>query len=151
MKQFLSRSALRGAGFKAAAVAAVGVALTSAIGFASVSARTPTHDFTQTDVDRIIAQIRTVPESTFYIRVPTFSTRGGINGSRLYGSLPISQVRRMASSQNVVLNEDANVMGLVMDPNDASQMASSAQSRRVAVAIDAILADITPSSYQFLR
>src|SRR5689334_5259387 len=100
MKQLLSRNIVRHAGFKAAA-ATVGLALTSAISFASVSARTPTHDFTQADVDAIVAQIRQVPTDTFYIRLPTFSVRGTVNGSRLYGTLPIAYVRRMASVQNV--------------------------------------------------
>ncbi|RYZ37880.1 MAG: hypothetical protein EOO71_26295 [Myxococcaceae bacterium] len=155
MKQFVSpsfmRGALRGAGFKVAVVATVGVALTSAISFASVSARTAPHDFTQSDVDAIVGQIRQVDPSTFYIRVPTFSVRGQVNGSRLYGTLPISYVRRMASVQNVVLREDANIMGLVMNPNDASQMGSGASSTRVALALDSILSDITPNTYQFLR
>ncbi|MFB1485305.1 hypothetical protein [Corallococcus sp. RDP092CA] len=155
MKQLLSpdiaRRAFRHAGVKVAAVATAGLALTSAISFASVSARTRPHDFTQADVDAIVAQIRQVPTDTFYVRLPTFSPRGGVNGSRLYGTLPIAYVRRMASAQNVVLNEEANIMGLVMDPNTEAGQASGAQSQRVAFAIDAILADITPGSYQFLK
>ena len=151
MKQLLSRNIVRHAGFKVAAAATVGLALTSAISFASVSARTTTHDFTQADVDAIVAQIRQVPTDTFYIRLPTFSPRGGVNGSRLYGTLPIAYVRRMASVQNVVLNEQSNIMGLVMDPNTEAGMASGEKSQRVAFAIDAVLADITPGSYQFLK
>lgn len=155
MKTLLSpsvlRLAFRGVGFKVAAAATVGVALTSAISLASVSARTAAHDFTQADVDAIVAQIRTVSSDTFYVRLPTFSARGVVNGSRLYGSLPIAYVRRMASAQNVVLNEDANIMGLVMDPNNASQMSSGAKSERAALAIEAVLANITPNTYQFLR
>lgn len=156
MKHFslpaFARLALRGASFKVAAVATVGVALTSAISFASVSTRTTlTHDFTQADVDGIVAQIRTVSPDTFYIRVPTFTIRGQVSGSRVYGSLPITHVRRMASVQNVVLNETGNIMGLVMDPGNASQMSSGASSTRVALAIDSILANVTPNTYQFLR
>ncbi|NOK36418.1 hypothetical protein [Corallococcus exercitus] len=155
MKQLLSSSGLRRVsrhvGFKAAAVVTVGVALTSAISFASVSTRTPTHDFTQADVDAIVAQIRLVPSDTFYIRLPTFSPRGGVNGSRLYGTLPLAYVRRMASVQNVVLDVNANVMGLVMDPNTEAGMASGETSQRVGLAIDSVLADITPGSYQFLK
>ncbi|RKG97132.1 hypothetical protein D7X32_33750 [Corallococcus carmarthensis] len=145
------RRASRHVGFKAAVGVTLGVALTSAISFASVSARTPTHDFTQADVDAIVAQIRQVSPDTFYIRLPTFSPRGGVNGSRLYGSLPLAYVQRMATAQSVVLNEEANIMGLVMDPNTAAGQASGAKSERVAFAIDAVLADITPGSYQFLK
>ncbi|NPC68993.1 MULTISPECIES: hypothetical protein [Corallococcus] len=144
MKQLLSRN-------KVAVIATVGLALSSAISFASVSARTPTHDFTQADVDAIVAQIRQVPTDTFYIRLPTFSPRGGVNGSRLYGTLPLAYVRRMASVQHVALDEQSNIMGLVMDPNTEAGMASGEKSRRVALAIDAVLADVTPASYQFLR
>jgi len=141
--------ALHGAGFKLTALFAVGVGLASAISLASVS-RTVSRDFTPADVDAILAEVQRLRPSEYNLRLPKF-VRGQWAGTETYGTMPITQVQRLATSRNVMLNLDSNIIGLVMDPNDASQMASGARATNVPVALDNILQNISINRYQYLR
>ena len=78
-----------------AVLATVGVA-----GIATAQ-RTPTRQFTEEDVSQILRELRGVDPDTYYIRLPVFRL-GRIVDTATYGTLPITEVRRVATVLNPI-------------------------------------------------
>lgn len=85
----------------------------------SATAQTTERSITPAQVSQVEQALRGVDPSLYRINLPVFQ-RGKVVGNRTYGSLPLAQVRQVASAQRINLAEKGNLQ-LVMDPNAAGQ------------------------------
>jgi hypothetical protein len=131
----------------AAAIAVAGALGT--FGFASAQVR-QTQSFTEADVKAILEELRGVDPRTYFIRLPTYRY-GRLYGSATYGSLPITEVRRVASLLDVKLDESANVITAFESGCDSSMQPAAATGQDLGDRIGTILSAIDSSQYQFLR
>jgi hypothetical protein len=128
---------------------------------------------TAADVARIEQALRGTDPRTYRLVLPVF-TAGEVTGSRTYGTLPLAQVRLVASARRAVVPEGGNLQ-LVMDPNAAGESrgartndsndqktdgpstgggANSHQStstKRLALMIEEIMKNIDTGQYVFLK
>jgi uncharacterized membrane protein YgcG len=101
-------------GWRRALLLTVGLAVVSSLGIAS--AQTRYKQFTQTEVNAILSQLRTEDPALYLIRLPVFRD-GRIIGTRTYGTLPMREVELRADSLRIALDRNANVLG-VFDPRE---------------------------------
>ncbi|MFP2905607.1 hypothetical protein ACLESD_11225 [Pyxidicoccus sp. 3LFB2] len=146
---------------------AVGTVLAT-VGVAGIATaqRTPTRQFTEDDVRQILVELRGVDPSTYYLRLPKFYY-GRIVGTVTYGTLPITNVRRLATTLNVQLNETGNVLTVFDATNTGdesgggggggggggpgSHINSASAGTDLSTRIDVLLQDIDQNQFQYLR
>jgi hypothetical protein len=75
-------------------------------------------EFTQAEVTEIQAVLKEMDPTNYRIVLPQFRDNRNV-GSQTLGTLPITEVRRVAASRNATFTETGNVQA-VFDPNDAS-------------------------------
>jgi hypothetical protein len=164
LQQLPARRRAWAAGWRRAALISAALGATAVAGIAS--AQTRQRQFTPQDVTAIVNTLRDSDPKIYAIRLPVF-LGDRIVGSRLYGSLPMREVERLADSLRVPLRTDANVIA-VFDPRDAgddsgggggggdgggpgSHINTQSAAWSLADRTRVLLTDIDVSAYQFLR
>lgn len=75
----------------------------------------PANEFSEREVAQINAELAKLNPSSYRIVLPVFSKRTYL-GSETIGSLPVSEVRRIASLRGVTLPETANMQVILVTP-----------------------------------
>ncbi len=70
-----------------------------------------TKAFTEEEVRQVEAVLNGVRPDTYRIILPEFRD-GKVVGSKTYGSLPVTQVRRVASQRNIPFSDSGNVQAV---------------------------------------
>src|SRR5215510_10466984 len=70
-----------------------------------------TKAFTEDEVRQVEAVLKEVRPDTYRIILPEFRD-GKVVGSKTYGSLPVTQVRRVASQRNIAFSDSGNVQAV---------------------------------------
>lgn len=70
-----------------------------------------TKAFTEEEVRQVEAVLNGVGPDTYRIVLPEFRD-GKVVGSKTYGSLPVTQVRRVASQRNIAFSDSGNVQAV---------------------------------------
>src|ERR1041384_674081 len=77
-----------------------------------------TKTFTEEEVRQVEAVLNGVRPDTYRIILPEFRD-GKVVGSKTYGTLPVTQVRRVASQRNIAFSDNGNVQA-VFSPDGGS-------------------------------
>ncbi|MFP2923880.1 hypothetical protein ACLESO_01435 [Pyxidicoccus sp. 3LG] len=165
MKQLIQRLARSTRGARRSLVVGAVLATVGVAGIATAQ-RIPTRQFTEEDVSQILRELRGVDPDTYYLRLPKFS-RGQVVGTVTYGTLPITEVRRVATVLNVQLNETGNVLTVFDSLNNGdenggcsgggggggpgSHINSASAGTDLSSRINVLLQDIDQNQFQFLR
>ena len=72
-----------------------------------------TKNFTEAEVAQVQAILKDVKPETYRIILPEIKD-GKVVGSKTYGSLPVTEVRRVASQRNIEFSETGNVQAVFM-------------------------------------
>jgi hypothetical protein len=146
---------------------AIGTVLAT-VGVAGIATaqRTPTRSFTEEDVAQITRELRGVDPSTYYIRLPKYYY-GRVVGTATYGTLSINEVRRVATTLNVQLNETGNIITVFDAINNGNEQGgcggggggggagshtpSATAGSNLGSRINVLLQNIDANQFQYLR
>lgn len=109
-------------------------------------------NFSQAEVNDVLATLKGVPEANYRIVLPQFEG-GAAVGSRTYGTLPVTEVRRLASQKNITFVDSGNLQAILMDTGGGAGSHTESQSggQDIGRRIDKILRNIDKSQYTFIR
>lgn len=149
-----------------AVLVTVGVACTAVAQRTPAPKRIPTRQFTEKDVQAILTELRGVDPSRYHIRLPQFRS-GRIVGTKTHGTLPLTEVRRVATTLNVQLKETGNIITVFDSLNSGdesgggggggggggpgSHINSASAGTDLASRIQVLLKDIDKNQFQYLR
>ena len=140
-------------------------AVLAAVGVAGISTAEDTEgrQFTEKDVELILAELREVDPATYHIRLPMFYD-GRVTDTKTYGALPITEVQRIAKALNVELNETGNILTVLDSYNDGDKGGGGGSQPTgpgshinadsgtdLSSRIEVLLKEIDQNEYQFLR
>lgn len=114
---------------------------------------TEAKDFTPEHVAEIQNLLDELDEDAYRMVLPTFDD-GSIVGSEVSGTLSVTEVRRMASEQNVDYVETGNLQAIFRTCSGGgagSHTESQSPGSDIGQRIERILANIDESKYVFLR
>jgi hypothetical protein len=109
-------------------------------------------DFTEKEVGEIKALVADLDPKVYRVVLPTFQD-GRIVGAETRGSLPVTEVRKVASALNVRYAEDANLQAVFQSCNGGgagSHTESQSGGTDVGRRIERILQNIDKSRYVLL-
>ncbi|MCP3141546.1 hypothetical protein [Pyxidicoccus xibeiensis] len=166
MKKVFQRIARSTRGVRRTVAVGTVLATMGVAGIATAQRTTTTRQFTETDVQQILSELRGVDPSTYHLRLPTFYF-GRIVGTKTYGTLPITQVRLVATRLNVQLNETGNVLTVFDSLNNGdesgggggggggggpgSHINSASAGTDLSSRISVLLQEIDTNQFQYLR
>lgn len=87
--------------------------------FATACSRANKKEFTEAEVAEVKALMKDVNPATYRLVLPTIKDQQVI-GSEVQGSLPITEVRRLASVRKIDFKDTGNLQA-IFDPNEAGQ------------------------------
>lgn len=110
-------------------------------------------EFTAEDVAAVRELLTELDPETYRIVLPVF-TDGRVVDSATYGSLPVTEVRRLSSLQDVEYSESGNLQAIFQSCSGGgagSHTESQTPGSDVGRRIERILAHIDESAYVFIR
>ncbi len=108
--------------------------------------------FSSSDVASVLKAVNDLDESSYRLVLPDFSD-GKIVGSKVYGSLAVTNVKRMASSQELEYEENGNLQAIFQSCSGGgagSHTPSQSSGNDVGKRIENILTHIDKSQYLLL-
>ena len=122
------------------------------IGFYFSSCNTGKPDkktYTAEDISAVLEAVNTLSDSTYRLVLPEFRD-GKIVGSKVYGSLAVTQVRRIASSRELEYEENGNLQAIFQSCSGGgagSHTPSQSAGQDIGKRIENILSHIDKSEY----
>ena len=117
----------------------------------SCEAPTKKKTFTAEHIEQIKQVLTRLDPSRYRIVLPVFKG-GEIVGSEVIGALPITRVRRMASTQDEIeYTETGNLQAIIMEQGAGTHTESQSPGSSVGDRIEKILENIDESEYIFLK
>jgi hypothetical protein len=108
--------------------------------------------FSQSEVNDVLATLKGVPEANYRMVLPQFEG-GAMVGSKTYGTLPVTEVRKLASRNNITFVDTGNLQAIVMDNGGGAGSHTESQSggQDIGRRIERIVRNIDKSQYTFIR
>lgn len=110
-----------------------------------------TKGFTEADVAQVQAILNGVKPESYRIILPEFRA-GKVVGSKTYGSLPVTAVRRVASQRNIAFSESGNVQAVFNSDGAGAGSHTESQSPGTDIGrrIEKIFAGLDKSQYTLI-